>query len=334
MRALLLLLALMATPAAAADSPRPADMALLKTLRAADVRVATIGERLAIANVALCPRPVYRTGLLLHDIGQYSGALQNTAQALFRFERPITVEAVVPGSPAAQAGIAPDSALIATDGVPVDTLPAGKAAFGRMEKLLDRIDGQLTDGVLGVDMLDHGVRRQARIEGIAGCASRFQIVLGNAVNAAADGRYVQIEGKMVDFTANDNELAAVLAHELAHNILDHRARLDAAGVDRGLLGTVGRSAALIQRIESEADRLSVYLMTNAGYDAKAATGFWDRMGREHGLGIFSDATHLRRGPRVALFRRELTALDALRARMPKGQPLFPDFARRPFAPLR
>src|SRR3546814_17247433 len=62
---------------------------------------------------------------------------------------------------------------------------------------------------------------------------------------------------LVDFSPDDAELAAAIAHELAHNILRHRARLDAAGVDRGLAKQFGRNARMFKQTEIEADRPSV-----------------------------------------------------------------------------
>ena len=331
MRRLILLLLFAAAPVWAAA--KPADIAYLKALRDADLRVATIGERLAIANAGLCLRTEYRTGLVLHDLDQYSADLREAAQQVFGLQSGIGVEAVVAGSAAARAGIGADRALLSVDGQPVGQ-GDGQAGFGRMETLLDRIDEAVADGEMTVETRDHGVPVRVTIYAIKGCASRFQIVLGSSINAEADGRYLQVQGKMVDFVANDQELAAVMAHELSHNILDHRARLNAAGVDRGMLGALGRSTAMIRATEIEADRLSVYLLANAGYDPRAAVGFWDRLGAKTGYGILSDGSHLRRKPRVALFVRELAALDALRAKTPKGALLIPDFAKPPFAKLR
>ena len=77
---------------------------------------------------------------------------------------------------------------------------------------------------------------------------------------------------------DDADIAVVVAHELAHNILRHRARLDAAGISRGLFAEVGRNGRLIRRTEDEADLLGLHLLRNAGYDPASAPRFW----RDHG----------------------------------------------------
>jgi len=313
---------------AAASPEQKAD---LEAIRDGDVRVASVGEKLAIANLPLCARTENRPGLLLHDIRQYSGDLQDAARAVFGFPREVSVEGVVPGSPADHAGIVPNSGVVAVAGVAVDGLGAGgKGDFVRMSAILDRLETALAAGPVAVET----TAGTFSLTGTPGCVSRFQIVFDGAVNAGADGQYVQIDGRMVDFVRSDGELAAVLAHELAHNILDHRRRLNAAGVDRGMFGGLGKSGALIRATEIEADRLSLYLMANAGFAPEDAIGFWDRMGAKHGYGIFSDNTHLRRKPRVEMLKQELAALQARRGKAAPGAVLIPDFARPPFAALR
>ncbi len=311
---------------------QPAD---LQVVREADLRVAAIGEKLARDNVALCGETQPRTGLVLHDIRQYEGDARDAARRAFGFAREVSVEGVVPGSPAEGAGIEPDDGLVAIEGEAVDGMSDPNsdqpAHFARMQAVLDRLDALGADGAVAVEVERGGQRRTVALRPERGCLARFQIIDGG-VNASSDGRYVQINSAMYDFAQSDAELAAVLAHELAHNVLDHRRRLNAVGVDRGMLGVLGKSAGRIRATEIEADRLSLYLMANAGFDPALAIPFWDRMGAKHGFGIFSDGTHLRRGPRVKMLREELAALERMKVGA-GGAVLVPAFARPPFAPL-
>ena len=120
--------------------------------------------------------------------------------------------------------------------------------------------------------------------------------------------------------------AAAVAHELAHNILGHRARLDAAGVDRGLLQQFGRNARLFKQTEIEADRLSPWLMANAGYDPRAAVRFWTAFGQRAGRPLLQAGTHPRWQDRAASIEREVRAIDAQRA---AAQPLAPPLIGAP-----
>src|SRR3546814_2491582 len=87
---------------------------------------------------------------------------------------------------------------------------------------------------------------------------------------------------LLPYTTLCRSLAAAVAHELAHNILRHRERLDAADVARGLFKGFGRSARLFRQTEIEADRLSAWPMRGAGYDPPAAVRFWGRFGTRGG----------------------------------------------------
>src|SRR3546814_10543788 len=64
-------------------------------------------------------------------------------------------------------------------------------------------------------------------------------------------------------------VAAPIAHELAHNILRHRERLEAKGVNYGLLSGIGRNVGYFRQTELEADILSVSLLANANYDPRS-----------------------------------------------------------------
>lgn len=61
--------------------------------------------------------------------------------------------------------------------------------------------------------------------------------------------------------------------------------------------------------EIEADRLSVWLMANAGYDPSAALRFAERYGRKADLGIFSDGTHLRWRNRIKIMKAEIDLIE-------------------------
>ena len=92
-----------------------------------------------------------------------------------------------------------------------------------MEQILDALDRAFADGraLLGVRRGgEPALDRRSQAE--QGCASRFQVVAGRSLNARADGRYVQVTTALAAYAADDQELAAVLAHEFAHNVLRHR----------------------------------------------------------------------------------------------------------------
>jgi predicted Zn-dependent protease len=136
------------------------------------------------------------------------------------------------------------------------------------------------------------------------CKSDFWVDVRTKRDAGADGERVRVTTGLIDYLLNDDELAVVVSHEMAHNVLGHRDRIEAAKSSK---------TRVVKATEAEADRLSVWLMVNAGYDPEAAITFWQRYGQETGLGIFTAPTHYRWQNRVAMLREEIEAMKKVKA---------------------
>ncbi len=310
---LLLLLFLPFAVAGSAAAGQPAPDQSLAAMRALDQRIAAIGHRLAVASRDLCRERQWLPGLALHDLSQYGAEYRAAASRAFGLGAGPAVLALAPDGPAARAGLRRDDVLLALDGRDLPRGPANDArTFERMEQILDALDAAFADGAAELSVLRGGQRLTLAVAGEQGCASRFQLIPSRRMNARADGRYVQLTTAIASYVTDDAELAAVLAHEFAHNILRHRVRLDEAQVERGFLRNFGRNARRIRETEVEADRLSVYLLDRAGYDPAAAVRFWSRFGRR-GLNFLGSATHPDWRSRIALFEAEIAAIRRARA---------------------
>lgn len=310
-----------ALPAFAQDAP---DQALL-AMRALDRRVATVGHRLAVANLDLCADRAWLPGLAVHDLSQYGADYRPAAIRAFGLDAGPGVLALAAGGPAEQAGLRADDILLGADGQPLPRAALGRrGSFAPMELILAALDRAFADGRADLEISRAGARLTLSVQAEQGCASRFQLIPGRGLNAKADGRYVQVTAAIADYVADDTELAAVLAHEFAHNILGHRVRLDRARVSRGMLGNFGRNAQRIRETEVEADRFSVYLMERAGYDPQAAVRFWSRFG-QRGFNFLGSPTHPNWRARIAMFEAEIAAIRAARA---AGAAPMPAFAPR------
>lgn len=314
--------ALLAGALAAAACPAAADTADgLRALQALDTRVATAGYRLAVAGAPFCAPATGQLGLALHDISQYAGNAQDDARRAFGLGDLPAVLAVVPGSPAGQAGVRVGDELVAVGGVAVPDAD-GARSYARMGALAEQLDVATATGAVTLALRRAGAPLTLTVTPAPACPSRFQLVPSDGFNAEADGTYVQITSRFALFAADDAELAALLAHELSHNILRHRVRLKAAGRKRGLAGMFGRNARLSRAAELEADRLAAYLMERAGYPTAALISVWTRLRREHGLGIFRNPDHPGEKERIAAMQAEIDRIAALKA---AGEPLRPDF---------
>lgn len=285
-------------------------------LRRDDQAVLTIGYRLATSAVAFCPEPVPTIGLELHDLAEYSADYRVAAAASFGLGRLPAVLAVAQGGPAAQAGVEDDDDVVAVDGLPVPD----EGGFARVQEVLRRIDEEAGQGPVELTLRRGGRDITARVKPVPACPTRFQTNPSADKQALADGRLVEITTGLVDFTRGPDELAGVLAHELAHNILHHRDRLKAAGVSHGLLRNVGRGARLTRRTEDEADRLSVYLVDRAGYAPAAILTFWRRF--QHKDGLFASATHAPDSARIATIEAEIRRLEAIKKQGGDPRPAF------------
>jgi len=298
---------LLAMAAIAGDAPvDPSEVAAYRALIDEDLRLAAIGYRLASANAPYCKRKERNPGWVIHDVAQYPDLAP--AKAAFGFDQPIHIAAVIKDGPADRANIKAGDGFVGLGGATLywPAMPVGETGYERIasfkQLFTERSSGKPE---LAVQFSRDGADFTTILLAPLICASDFQIDTSDGVDAGANGTIVRVTYGMMAFVEDDAELAALVAHELSHNILSHRERLNAQGVDRGLGRLFGKSKKAILATEIEADRLSVWLMANAGYDPEAALRFWERYGRKYGLGIFSEGTHLRWKNRVKLMQSEI-----------------------------
>jgi len=298
-----LALALSAPARAEAVTPALPAPTALQQLQALDARVQSVGWRLTHGNARFCKSVAPGIGLLLQDLGGYDDPAG--IRAALQASGDIAVQAVAAGSPADRARLAPNDPLEAVAGQAVAGLaPVKPGDYARLAGLHDRIDAALL-ATGQVDLVRYG--QTLTIVGEPACISRFEMLSGG-IRAAADGRRVVIGRKLVE-TFPEEELAAALAHELAHNVLGHRARLDRDG----------RAWSKVKVTEREADRLSVWLLANAGYEPEASLRFFARWGPMTDLGPFSSPDHDRWKTRVGRITAEIATMRAAIANDPGGE---------------
>ena len=292
----------------ASAGPDPAQV--LSRLHALDQAVERVGYRLVTANADLCPEGA-DAGFSVHTLEQYGPHYRAAAARLFHLGDRPGVLAVAPGSAAAAAGLREGDALMVIDGEPL-SLPvsAGRRAdFVRTAAVQAQIRSALKTSELRLTILRADVQVQLLLHPASACASIFQVLPDSHLTGGADGDYVQVSSELASLAVSDDELAGLLGHELAHNVLGHPARLDALHVDRGFLSFLGRNARLIRASEREADRMALYLLARAGYRPEQAIGFWIHA-RDAARGGIGDPTHPSWAERLALVRAEVDRIEA------------------------
>jgi metalloendopeptidase OMA1, mitochondrial len=107
---------------------------------------------------------------------------------------------------------------------------------------------------------------------------QFNVIRSREVNAfCLPGGRVCVYTGLLGIVRNDDQLATVLAHEIAH-ALAHHANERITTEESGRVNWLFRQAYDRQQ-ESEADHIGLFLMTFAGYDPEQALMFWQRMQR-------------------------------------------------------
>jgi len=129
------------------------------------------------------------------------------------------------------------------------------------------------------------------------------VVTSKEINAwcMPGGKIAVYTGLIERLQATDDELAAVMGHEIAHALREHGRERASQAMAQGigisiagaLLGVGGAGQDLTQMVldltfnlpnsrtdETEADRIGVELAARAGYDPRAAVSLWEKMQRE------------------------------------------------------
>jgi hypothetical protein len=226
------------------------------------------------------------------------------ARAALGLKRDFAVQTAARGSPAAQAGeFARNREIVSLEGFDPNLWPTTAPAmeWARLVRAHDHVEAMLTEhGGIAVGFADGGA---ARVTPIEVCATRFEL-MGEGAKAVADGSRVVIGIGFPAFSyAEEPVFAALVAHELAHNVLGHDAWLDRNG----------RRDRNVRAIEREADRLIPWLLANAGYEPEAGVTFMTRWGKKHDGGLKLRRGHEGWDERAASIAAELPQVRALLA---------------------
>ena len=127
------------------------------------------------------------------------------------------VSFAVPGSPAAKAGFREGDVLTSIGSWP---LPVGEEGIKKVNDKLRELLKENTES-LTISIIRDGKQHTLSVDTVDSCDYPVLLDPDDAVNAFADGEKLHITRGMMRFIRDDNELALVLAHELAHNTMGH-----------------------------------------------------------------------------------------------------------------
>lgn len=175
------------------------------------------------------------------------------------------------------------------------------------------------------------------------CGLGIKLAQSRSLNAYADGDIIYITSRMVRFTQTEDELAFIVAHEAAHNIMGHLDAQRGNAVMGGMIGALATGLAASYGVydptgvqagsdmavlsyssayEQEADYIGLYLLARAGYDYHGVADFWRRMSLENPKSIYLSSTHPSNAERYVVMRKDIAEIDVKREQQ---QALLPGF---------
>ena len=250
-------------------------------------RLARIAYPLLRAAVPFCdghamPWPGFRPLFA----GAFQREWRDAARDAYGLTDTLVVFSITPDGPADRAGLRPGDVLVSVGDHTVGPGAEGSRALYRW--LRANLPGRDT---LVVRYRRSGAPRTAALRLETVCAYETGVVPSLAINAWADGTGVYVTLAMMRFAADD-ELAAIVAHEIAHNAMGHVAASMHNAAVAGLFGLVAdlsillsgdtlpeesntgwfmaRGARAFSRdFEREADYVGLYILARAGRDPAA-----------------------------------------------------------------
>ncbi|MEY4467940.1 MAG: hypothetical protein RIR21_1733 [Pseudomonadota bacterium] len=257
------------TPAA------PVRDTVLDSLLLRQERVYRIAAPLIIKNAVLCrtqARPLL--GFTAKNQYSYPPELAVAARQSLGLDERLQIMQILDGSGAMRAGLKRGDILQTIQDL---NIPTGPQAEPETARMLSPILKNLSE--LNITVIRQNQPITVNVPLTLACA--FAIDVGNAqqVNAYADGRRILLTRGLLDSFTTDEDVAVVIAREIAHNVLQHAKQLQQMAtlsmvIDNLLLFKPDQIAAnssngikiTPEKMDQEADRLALFMLTRAGYD--------------------------------------------------------------------
>jgi len=320
-------------PAAAPSRPATAgaEMQALQTMVSMQDRLYRVAAPLLVNNTELCKKNARNLlGFTAKNRYSYSNEFAIAAQRTLNLDDRLQVMGVLAGSGAARAGVKHGDILLAVED---KTLPKGETAEREAATILAPMMTGRSN--IALTVLRDGSRVTLNVPLTYACA--FGIELGNTDNviAYADGHRILVTRGMLNATRTDDELAYVLAKEMAHNALSHATKQRTSATVGGIIDNLTRirpdmSAIsgmsglrpMPQDLDAMADKLSLYMLARAGYNIDQVVPFWQRMASQYPANVLNGYTALHPSTNYRVAAMEKTLKD-IRSKQARKKPLMP-----------
>ncbi len=278
-------------------------------------------------------------GFLIHTIESYREDFREAAAQYYNLDKQVAVRYVHPQFPAAEAGLCVGDKIVSMN---------GKSLVGITREEYKKIGGELkpvNGKPLELTVNRNGETIPMSIGGKPFCQYPVLLFSHDKINAFSDGKYIILTTGMYRMAQKDEELALVLAHEIAHNFLKHRKQKEQKAAPGTILdfavaitlginthGAIGNmvAAPYSREFEREADYVGLYLAARVGYDISDSANFWRRMAIEDPSSIekaYSN-THPSSPERYLAIEK---AVQEINEKKQLGMPLVPNIKPKPSA---
>lgn len=299
-------------------------------------RLARVAYPVLRAATPLCVNDLGRgIGFRFANSYSYEPEYRIAAAEVLGVDDQVRVIDVSPDSAAAAAGLEPEAAITSINGAEVG---AGRFALQAARRALD--EAAKAGGPIEIVLSIDGEERAVSLLPDPICYFPVKLIDDDVINAFADGRNIYVTRGMMRFASEDDDLALVISHELAHNAMAHieaqrtnrmmgqvvDLAAKAYGVDtRGVFTTIAMRSRS-EAFEAEADYVALYAMALAGLPIAEAADFWRMMAIEHPESIEDGymATHPSTAERYVAID---TGIEEVIAKQSAGEELMPNLRR-------
>ena len=272
--------------------------------------VKSIGYRINSLNADICNKTDFNSGITYANENVIGLKIAKFFPSNLNLGPKVSIINIVKNSPADKAGLTVGDIILELEGF---TFPEGKNALKKISKHFKDFEEK---EIKKIKIDRNGQILKFDINQIKICNYPIIFTQDKIVNAYADGKSIIMTQGMVDYAKDDNEIALVIAHELAHN---DRGHLDAKKKNTLIMGSIGfildlmtiyysggtaggdaqntemwskiGSQAYSVEFEKDADYGGVYYAYRAGYDISNVKNFWERIGSENPKQIAISSTH-------------------------------------------
>ncbi len=286
------------TPAAAPARASASQIRELQSWVGQQKRLYAVAAPLLMSNAALCKRSARNVpAFVVKTRYSYSDELAAAAKSTFGLGEQPQVMLLFPASGAVTSGLLEGDVLLAVGDVKI---APGPNAERDANKVLDAA-AQKARAPLTLTIRRLGAPMTVNLGLTRACSYTIELGATDVVNSYTDGRRVMVTRGMLDAVRSDDELAYVLAKEIAQAALVRTAAPGMRQVmDRLTLPVpaVGASLRLptvapyVPVTDATADKLALYMLIRAGLAIDEVPAFWQRLASAHPASIANGHTAL------------------------------------------